>query len=130
MPFEFSASDGSYRIRLHGHLTNADLGRLMATVKEAEQAATTSLNRIIDTSDVEKFDIDFSHVIAFTGQRRTMPLKNPVKTAIIVHREVALGIARMFQSLNDHPLITIRVVNSLPEAQAWFAEGDGEARPS
>ncbi|WLT32319.1 hypothetical protein [Geothrix sp. PMB-07] len=127
MPFEFSESDGSYHIRLHGHLTNADLVHLMVMVREAEQEASTSLNRVIDTSDVEKFDIDFSHVIAFTGQRRTMPLKNPIKTAIIVHREVALGIARMFQSLNDHPLITIRVVSSLLEAQAWFASDTEEA---
>lgn len=124
MPFEFSESGAFYHIRLFGQLTNSDLVRLMAAVKEAEQAAVKSLDRVIDTGDVEKFDIDFSHVVAFTGQRRTMPLKNPIRTAIIVHREVALGIARMFQSLNDHPLITIRVVNSLLEAGTWFDAGD------
>jgi hypothetical protein len=128
MPYDFSASGPYYAIRLHGQMAEADLQQLMDDVVKAEQAAPRSLNRIIDSTDVERFDIHFGDVMTFVNQRKAAPPKNPIKTAILVQREVALGVARMFQTLNDHPFITIRIVNNREEAERWFAE-DTDCQP-
>jgi|APFre7841882654_1041346.scaffolds.fasta_scaffold106955_2 hypothetical protein len=123
MPYEFSASEDFYTIRLYGRLTDEDLERLFAEMEKAENTAPVALNRVTDATDVLFFEIHSDPVTALTERRRTVRLKNTIKSAIIVRREVALGYARLFQMLHDHPQIEIRTVNNREEALNWFAEG-------
>ena len=43
-----------------------------------------------------------------------------VKRALVAPKDAAFGMARMFQSLHDSAPETIRVLRSLPEAEAWL----------
>jgi hypothetical protein len=53
-----------------------------------------------------------------------------VRTALVAVTPVQLGIARMFQTLNDHPLIELRVFSDREAAVAWLEELDSVPGPN
>ena len=46
--------------------------------------------------------------------------RNPFRTALVAVSALQQGYARMFQTLNDHPMITVRVFDSIAAAEAWL----------
>jgi len=65
--------------------------------------------------------VDFA--IAGTRLARTRKAfgpRNPFRTALVAVSALQQGYARMFQTLNDHPMITVRVFDSIAAAEAWL----------
>jgi hypothetical protein len=52
----------------------------------------------------------------FAEHRKAQTLANPVKSAAVAPQPVHVGFARMFQTLNEHPQITIEIFSSLRDA--------------
>lgn len=123
MPFAFTDLGSHYLIVLSGVFTDRDLRELAFTVKAAEEAAPVTLNRIVDGTQIESFRIGFPILSILTERRRAFPVKNPIKTALLVRGKVAFGLARMFQLLNTTPGVQVRIVSSREEALAWFEGG-------
>lgn len=123
MPFAFTDLGSHYLIVLSGVFTDRDLRDLAFTVKAAEEAAPVTLNRIVDGTQIESFRIGFPILSVLTERRRAFPVKNPIKTALLVRGKVAFGLARMFQLLNNTPGVQVRIVASREEALAWFEGG-------
>jgi hypothetical protein len=121
MPFEITIQGGILRARLFGVVTGEDLVRFAAEVRTLEDAAPGTMDRVTDITETESFDINYSDVLALAIQRRARLFDRPVKSAVIARQPVAVGFARMFQTLNDNPRIEIRLVESLEEALAWLA---------
>jgi len=122
MAFQFINHDNYVTLRLTGTFSRMDLKEITRRVEEIESSAAVAPNRIVDVSSVEVFEVSFEDVFDFAQIRKAMPLKNRVKSAFIVDRDLSFGMTQMFKSLNDHPQITIRIVRSLAEAEAWFGE--------
>lgn len=121
MPFEI-ATPGSYILTTgYGVVTAADL-RALADAAEDVEARFGAANRLSDLTAIESFDFDFTAVSALADRRRVVRFEVPVKSAIVAVKPVAIGFARMFQTLNDNPQVDIRIVSSRAEAEAWFAE--------
>jgi len=55
-------------------------------------------------------------------RRKASRLRNSVRSAYVVRTRAYFGMVRMFQTLNDHPQIEIRIFAETEEAEAWLRE--------
>ena len=110
------------RVVLSGTLVPEELVRVADAMGAAERAAEVCPHRVTDLTGVTRFEIGFDDVSALARRRRQQPPANPVRSAIVAATPVQLGFARMLQTLNDHPQITMRIFPDLDGALAWLAE--------
>ena len=122
MPFSLSSESGVERIAISGTLTPADLERLADTLLEMEGASAVCPHRVTDLTDLTRFDVGFDDMFSLARRRRAVPPANPIRSAIVASTPVQLGFARMFQTLNDHPQVTLRIFADLDAALAWLGE--------
>jgi hypothetical protein len=73
-------------------------------------------------TDLARFDVGFNSVDALASRRRESRVVGPTRTAILVMNELQFGVARMYQTLNDHPQITTRIFRDRDEAMRWLEE--------
>jgi hypothetical protein len=123
MAFDVRMEGPLLQVRIHGTVTPADLVALVDAVSELESAQPTTPDRITDLTGVEVdgMDVGFPEVLALAQRRRETLVKNPIRSAIVTSTVVQYGMARMFQTLNDHPQITLRIFRDREEALAWLA---------
>ena len=121
MSFEIQHRSNFLLVRLLAQVNSADLAAIAAEVMALEAAMPVPPNRVVDMTSVEALDLNFASMLKVVEKVRVRPLANPVKSALIARRPLEIGFARMFQSLNDHPQIEIRIVESLEAAERWFA---------
>jgi hypothetical protein len=95
----------------------------LGEVEAIEATHARAPHRITDLSDCETALLDFALLEEITARRRATRLKNTVQSAIYAPSEVQFGFSRMFQTLNDNPLIAIKVTRDRAEAEAWLADG-------
>lgn len=129
MPFEITYQGDFLLVRLFGVVTRQDLVRGAEEMEVVEDSLPTAMNRATDITPVQTFEVDFPTLLAVAERRRARKFRNPIKSALIARQPIEIAFARMFQTLNDHPQIEIRVVQSLQEAKDWFAGGVSEGRP-
>jgi hypothetical protein len=129
MPFEITNQGGFLFLRLFGVVTAQDLMRAVEQAEVMEGSLPVAMNAVTDITSVESFDINYPAVLAVAARRRARVVKNPVKSALIAREAVAVGFARMFQTLNDNPQVEIRIVQSLQEAKNWFAGNPSGSQP-
>ena len=114
--------DGLLYVTFTGTITEADLDKVAVDVLEIETASPVIPHRISDLSMVTDVGIDFSS-IPFTGFQRRMETKiaNPIRVRhSVASRPEHVGFARMFQTVNRHPQITIRIFPDAASALAWL----------
>lgn len=122
MPYSLQSSPGLIQFRVSGVVQLEDLLAAAREVQAIEAAAPVTPHRITDLSAAEDLDMTFSKMADFAALRRAACLKNKVRSAIVATMQVQVGFARMFQTLNDHPQIEIRIFDNHPEAMAWLRE--------
>jgi hypothetical protein len=122
MPFSISSHDGVLRIVLSGTVIPEELGRLADAIGEAEGACDVCPHRVTDFTGVARFKLGFDDVSELARRRRGLPPANPIRSAVVAATPVQLGFARMIQTLNDHPRITMRIFPDVDGALAWLAE--------
>ena len=113
--------DGILRIVMPATLTPADLYRIAAALTEIERSAAVTPHRLVDMSGVTQFQVGFEEMFAMAELRRAHPPSNPIRSAWVASSQVQVGFARMFQTLNDHPQITLRIFPDLGAALVWVA---------
>lgn len=121
MPFQLGLEDGVLRVNFSGVVTNQDLERLFKEVSTLEATWTVMPHRLADLRAVERLEIDFPGVLGVAQARRRDTFPNSFKTAVVATAPVHFGIARMFQTLNDHPQITVSIFGSVEDALTWLA---------
>jgi len=120
--------DGLISTVLSGTVNVEDLinnARELASI-EAEEGP--SRHRISDITMMTGGNIDFAAMERFVALRKKAKLRNPVKSAIVAKSPLQIGLARMFQTLNDHPQIEIHIFNTREEALEWIEKGKAEER--
>ena len=124
MSFEIRTDRPNLEIRIFGVFTNDDLRQLAIEARRIEAAENPVRHRITDTRGVTELACDFRGVAAFAEDRRRCAFPNAFKSAIIAPDVAHFGFARMFQTLNDHPMISIAIFPDEERALAWLsAEG-------
>jgi hypothetical protein len=122
MPFELTMPGAVMFARVFGVFTPPELTHLAAEAEIAEAAHPVSVDRITDLTAVERFEVGFREIYYFAARRSAKRFSRVVKSAIIVHEPAQRDIARVYEALNENPQIRIRILPSVAEAEAWFAE--------
>jgi hypothetical protein len=122
MPYRAYLDGDLMRIELSQHVTKADLAALVHATAAIETDLAVTPHRITDLRAWETSENYFEEIFAFANARKARTFRNAFKSAIVADKPAVMGTARMFQTLNDHPQITIRIFPTMAEAQAWIAE--------
>jgi hypothetical protein len=120
MPFQVQNVGTHLLVTLEGRLGPQDPGRLADEVEALEDALPAALDRISDLTRVTDFDIGFTEMRVLAVRRRMRTFDRQVKSAIVAATPIQVGMARMFQGLNDNPQIEIRIVPTMEEALRWL----------
>lgn len=120
MAFDVKIVDGIICLTFNGSLNSDDLWRVTDLYGKIESQAEVTPDRMADISLVDKVELDFGAVEAVAAIRQVAPLKNKVKSAIIAPKPVLYGFARMFQTLNDNPKITLELFRDKESCWAWL----------
>jgi hypothetical protein len=120
--------DGTMLVfRLSGVVTAADLEALATETLEIERGGTHTPPRLTDLRAVIDATIGYPEVASLADVTRARPLVGPIRSALLVAQPAQLGFARMFQTLNQHPLITIRIFDDETAAREWLAGDPNDA---
>jgi len=116
--FAIDVESNLIRVTLSGVLTEGDLRGIGDAADELE-ATTPVRPRITDMTGVTELEVRYADVQVFATRRREIKFPNAFKSAIVVSGASQLGIARMFQTLNDNPQITIEIFTEREKALEW-----------
>jgi hypothetical protein len=122
MAIEVEEEPGLFRLIFTGMLSDADLievGRLAAVLEDGRDVFP---NRLADLTQAQGVSLSFNGILGLAEKRRVKDFPNPFRTAILVTNDVQRGFARMFQTLMDHPQVTIRIFDNAAAAMAWLKE--------
>jgi len=122
MPFELTEKPGYFVVRCYGIVGPADLAEMIRRAIEVESRHPDGVDRISDFRDVEVFNIQYGSVSEFAKARREQGFARVIKSAIVADRPVAVGFARMYQTILNHPKIELRIFPTMEEAIAWVTE--------
>src|SRR5215204_4572797 len=109
---------------LSGTVEAADLHEIASEIIALEEGGTNTPNRLIDVRAIEEATVGYQDMARLADRSRARPLSAKIRSAILVGQPVQLGYARMFQILNDHPQITVRIFEDELAARVWLATGD------
>jgi hypothetical protein len=104
-----------------GSVSINDLMEIQAAFEGVENQQAVTPHRITDLSDVTEMQIGFDDVLTLASQRRAKHFPNSFKSAIVAVNESQTGFARMFQTLNNNPQITVRIFPGMPGALEWIS---------
>jgi hypothetical protein len=121
MPYQIAYDGPVLLIRMFDAVTPADLDAAADEVFAIEDEGRNTPPRLTDLRDVTDAQFSYADVARLAERARSRPLAAPVKSAVVVAQPVQLGFARMFQILNEHPHITMRIFDDAAEARRWLA---------
>ncbi|MBC8087556.1 MAG: hypothetical protein H7Z40_09830, partial [Phycisphaerae bacterium] len=116
MAVEIEIRDDVLCVTLTGTITKVDMLRIGNTVSSIEDSMALAPPRISDFSASQRMEVGFEEMMALAEHRRRSNLANPVRSATVVSNPLQRGMARMFQTLNDHPLVTIQIFDDREKA--------------
>lgn len=120
MSVEITVGPDLIRVIFAGMLTGKDLVYAASRADQIERDLNPVLNRLSDLTQVTEMQIAYPDVKVFAEHRRTLAFPNAFKSAIVVHTPVQMGMARMFQTLNDNPQIMIQIFEDETAALDWL----------
>jgi type II secretory pathway component HofQ len=127
MGISVTRQGGVLRIVMRGVLTKEDFSRFVGEVERLESASVPWPDRFTDLTGLQRIDIGFDDMAGLAQRRREIAVPNALRSAIAARDPVQLGYARMFQTLNDHPQIQVRVFPDEAQALAWLSEDREDA---
>lgn len=120
MPFDVRWTPPTLRIAASGTLCTSDFDALVRAVLSAEAQLPYVPHRITDLTQLARLDIGFADLDRLAALRRPMRFKNSFRSALVAQRPAHFGAARMFQTLNAHPQITVEIFPTVDDALAWL----------
>jgi hypothetical protein len=123
MPVDITYDGARVHIVFATTITGADLSSVMQFLIDLESRVIPNPNRLIDLGPSTTLAIGFADIANVAQVRRANSPANPIRTAVVAHSATQQGYARMFQTLNDHPLISVAVFSDRVAAEAWLSEG-------
>jgi hypothetical protein len=119
MSYSMTMDGAVLRIHLCESLSDEDLRGLADDVLRLEAALDPTPSRVTDMTDLERINVGFREMLAFVERRHASPPHQPIRSALLVASDVQYGIARMFQTLNDHPLVSVEIFRRESDALDW-----------
>jgi hypothetical protein len=120
MAFNLGFEEGLIVLRFHDALTPDDVRAFTQQMLSVEAALEPTPDRLIDFSGVTLVKIGYPEISEIVRARQAHPPKNPIRSAVVGPTDIDFGTARMFQLLNNHPLVHVEVFRDLPSAFVWL----------
>lgn len=124
MPYRLIQESTFLRIVLEGEVSRMDLEDALQELEMLEMSLATSPHRLVDLAGVEVSIVSGGDIFAIAERRKAKSYPNAFRTAIVAPKPAQFGFARMFQTLNNHPFITIRVFTDEALASKWLETGE------
>jgi hypothetical protein len=77
-------------------------------------------NFIVNLKNVETFNGDYHSIQKLASQREEIKFPNNILEAILVSNDFQLGFARMYQTFNNNPQVTIKIFKDEAKAIEWI----------
>ncbi|MDB6024797.1 MAG: hypothetical protein JWM68_1020 [Verrucomicrobiales bacterium] len=122
MPYEIDIAGPIWRVTYTGTLTSNELVKLFEESYRLEHDLQVVPSRICDLSRVQDIHLNFQDMLGVANRRREARFPNAFKSALIAANPVQFGFARMFQTLNDNPQISIKIFSTVEEGVAWIEQ--------
>jgi len=120
MAYAMKTDEPILHVTLLGTLKNDDLVVLAQKMMEFERSVAVVPHRLTDLRPVTRLEITFDGVLELANKRMQLKFPNSFKSAIVASDVVHYGFARMFQTLNDHPQISIAIFPDTATALHWL----------
>ena len=120
MAVDFTFDGGLLVIRLSGSLEPDDLKRIVQEVVLVESQHAEAPPRLTDFRDLAGTNVGYVEMSELARWSVARPLSTPVRSALLVGQPVQLGFARMFQTLNTHPMVTVQIFDDEAAARDWL----------
>jgi hypothetical protein len=124
MSYSIEKNDRLIRVTYGGTLDNTDIQGVLKDALIMNDKESSPTNRIEDMRALEGSKVGFDTLSGFTENIRTIQLPQAVKSAILTSNTLQFGIARMFQSILEHPQIRVKIFSNEEEAYNWLSEMD------
>lgn len=122
MPFTLRMEEELFVLELNGTVTTHDFKAMAEAVLAFEREQRPTPSRLTDMSGVTALSIDYDDIDRVARMRRASPPTDPIRSAIFAPTPVQFGMARMFQTLNNHPNVTVEVFRDRAAALDWLRE--------
>jgi hypothetical protein len=122
MPYSYEEVRGVLRVTLKGALTSEELHNFITEMEELLQKRKKWPDNLLDLRTVELKKLGFTDMMSFAKRRESVVPPHAIRTALVAESPVITGFARMFQSMNNNPKITVEVFPTLAAADAWLAK--------
>lgn len=122
MPIAIEPNGEFILIKMTGLVSLPDLLSHADELAALEMRLPVTPHRLTLLSSGGVGDVSFADLHLFAAKRRAVQLKNAVKSAIVADDAVQFGFARMYQTLNENPNITVEIFQSEAPALAWLRE--------
>ena len=126
MPYLLSFDGPILVVRFFGVVTERDLVGSADDVMTIEDSGRNSRPRLTDLRGVADSSIGYSEVAGIAERVGGRPLSGAIRSAFLVDQPVQLGFARMFQTLNKHPQVTVGIFEDETVARRWLLDGSGD----
>jgi len=120
MPITFSHDGDLLRVRAGGVITAAELHSMVTEMEGRFLSAKKWPNNLLDLTGIDLGGIGFMDMMSLAKRREGVKPPHPIRTAIVADSPTVTGFARMFQSLNNNPDITVQVFDSVADAEDWL----------
>ena len=120
MPYTITMESTFLQIFLYDVVTHHELHVLVDALAAIELSRAVTPLRLCDLSAMTEPHPTYPDVRALAEPRKAQTLANAVKSALVAPRPTHRGFARMFQTLNEHPQITIEIFATVAAAEAWL----------
>jgi hypothetical protein len=121
MPYSIHSDMQLIRVKYGGTLDNNDIQGVLKESLKNDLQELTLVNRIEDMRELQGIKIGFRELMDFSKNLGTIQLPKTIKTAILTGNPLQYGIARMFQTILEHPQMVIQVFSDEKEAMNWVS---------
>jgi hypothetical protein len=130
MPYQTCYDGPILVVRFFGTVTESDLVGSADEVMALEDRGRNTRPRLTDLRGISDSPVGYAEVANIADRVGYRPLASPIRSAFLVDRPVQLGFARMFQTLNRHPQVTIGIFEDEAAARHWLIDGAADAPDS
>ena len=121
MSYSIEKSKDFIKVTYLGTLSNDDIQGVSRDAVHTDGDILYFLDRIEDMRKLDSIKLGFKELSSFTRNLQNLQLPRIVKSAILTSGPLQYGIARMFQTILDHPKMKIEIFSNEDEANKWLS---------